>query len=163
MTAIVTNQSQQNIGSIALSVALAGLIGEIIFELYAWLISPILFGASLQPSKLVMALAGKFAGVQLSYGAAFALHFTIGSIGFGIAVYLIRLLMPTKVFLTGLITGLILWFVAQGILAPVIGRTFMMGFGPYTQSSFVGHVGMTMIMAYVMAYLLARIGRDSNS
>jgi hypothetical protein len=135
---------------IAASVILAGLIGEIVFELYAWLISPLLFGPTLQPSNLVIALAEKLAGLQISHLTAFPVHFAIGSVGFGVFVYLIRLLMPARVFLTGLVSGLILWFVAQGMLAPFIGRSFMMDFGTYTQSSFVGHVGMTLLMSYLM-------------
>ena len=135
---------------IAASVILAGLIGEIAFELYAWLISPLLFGPTLQPSNLVIALAEKLAGLQISHLTAFPVHFAIGSVGFGVFVYLIRLLMPARVVLTGIVSGLILWFVAQGMLAPFIGRSFMMDFGTYTQSSFVGHVGMTLLMSYLM-------------
>ena len=138
---------------IAASVILAGLIGEIVFELYAWLISPLLFGPTLQPSNLIIALAEKLAGLQISHLTAFPVHFAIGSVGFGVFVYLIRLLMPARVFLTGLVSGLILWFVAQGILAPLMGRSFMMDFGAYTQSSFFAHVGMTTIMAFVLKRL----------
>lgn len=140
-----------------LPIAQSGLIGEIAFELYAWLISPILFGVILQPSNLVIALTAKFTGVDLSHAVAFPLHFAIGALGFGLFTYMIRLVMPNKVWLTGFVSGFVLWFIAQGILAPVIGRTFMMGFGTYTQSSFVGHVGMTIIMAHVMALVFHRL------
>lgn len=146
---------------ILLSIALSGLIGEIAFELYAWLISPVFFGVTLQPSNLVIALTAKFTGVKLSHAVAFPLHFIIGALGFGLFTYFIRLIMPNKVWLTGIASGFILWVVAQGILAPVIGRTFMMGFGTYTQSSFVGHVGMTLIMAHVMALAFRRLGSGS--
>jgi hypothetical protein len=132
------------------SVILAGLIGEIAFEIYAWLISPSLFGVTLQPSNLVIAMTLKLTGLQISHSVAFPLHFAIGSIGFGLFVYAIRLLMPARVWLTGFIAGFALWFVAQGLLAPFIGRSFMMDFGTYTQSSFVGHVGMTLLMAFAM-------------
>jgi hypothetical protein len=47
------------------------------------------------------------------------------------------------------LSGVILWFIAQGLLAPVVGRSFMMGFGTYTQSSFIGHVGMTVVIALI--------------
>jgi hypothetical protein len=144
-----------------LSIAVSGLIGEIVFELYAWLISPILFDVILQPSNLVIALTAKFTGVELSHAVAFPIHFTIGALGFGLFTYLIRLMMPHKVWLTGFVAGLTLWVVAQGILAPVIGRTFMMGFGTYTQSSFVGHVGMTIIMAHLLAWFLDRTPKAS--
>lgn len=56
----------------------------------------------------------------------------------------------------GGITGIALWFVAQGILAPFIGRSFMMDFGTYTQSSFVSHAGMTLVMGAVFQALEKR-------
>lgn len=139
---------------VALAVAFAGLAGEVLFELYAWLVSPALFGAALQPAKLVMALSARLAGTPLPYETAFALHFLIGSLGFGAFVFLVRQLFPQRPGLTGVVAGVTLWFVAQGILAPVIGRPFMMDFGPYTQSSFIGHVGMTMIIAYLLHFRL---------
>lgn len=139
---------------IILSIALAGLIGEVVFELYAWFVSPILFDVVLQPSNLVIAITSKLTGIQISKTLAFPIHFLIGSLGFGLFVYATRLIMPARVWLTGFISGLILWFVAQGMLAPFIGRSFMMDFGTYTQSSFIGHVGMTLLMAHLLAAFL---------
>lgn len=137
------------------AIATAGLVGEVAFEIYARLISPHLFDVVLQPSNLVIALAAKLAGLQLTHAIAFPVHFLIGSLGFGAFVYGISLLFSAeRVWLPGLVAGVILWFVAQGILAPFIGRSFMMDFGAYTQSSFVGHVGMTLLMARVLAVVL---------
>lgn len=126
---------------------IAGLVGELAFELYAWLASPLLFGLSLQPAKLVMAVGALYGGVALPYAVAFAIHFSIGVLGFGGFVWLTRRCTGVGPWMLGLGTGVILWFVAQGMLAPMVGRSFMMGFGPYTQSSFIGHVGMTLIVA----------------
>ena len=147
---------------IILSIILAGLIGEIVFELYAWFVSPILFGVVLQPSNLVIAITSKLTGVQISKTVAFPVHFLIGSLGFGLFVYATRLLMPARVWLTGFISGVILWFVAQGMLAPFIGRSFMMDFGTYTQSSFIGHVGMTVLMAHLLAAFLSYFAGKSG-
>lgn len=146
---------------IILSIILAGLIGEIAFEIYAWLVSPILFDVILQPSNLVIAMTSKLTGLQMSKALAFPVHFLIGSLGFGLFVYATGLIFPARVWLTGFVSGLALWFVAQGILAPFIGRSFMMDFGTYTQSSFVGHVGMTLLMAHLIAAFLSYF--DSSS
>lgn len=147
---------------VIMSITLAGLIGEIAFELYAWLVSPVLFGVILQPSNLVIAITSKLTGLQMSKALAFPVHFLIGSLGFGLFVYATRLLMPARVWLTGFVSGLVLWFVAQGILAPFIGRSFMMDFGTYTQSSFVGHVGMTLLMAHLLAAFLSYFERKHS-
>ena len=141
--------------SLILKIVLAGLIGEILFEAYAWLISPALFGFALQPSNLVIALAAKLTAIELSHTTAFGIHFLIGSVGFGFFVFFTRKLLGLGPWLTGVVAGVALWFVAQGMLAPFIGRSFMMDFGPYTQSSFIGHVGMTLIIACLLELLLA--------
>ena len=142
------------------TIALAGLLGEIAFELYAWLLSPLLFDVVLQPANLVIALTAKLTGIQLTYPVAFPLHFLVGSLGFGAFVYVIMLLFsPGRVWLAGFFAGVVLWFVAQGMLAPFVGRSFMMDFGGYTQSSFIGHLGMTLVIARVIAALRGSIGR----
>ncbi|MGO4907407.1 hypothetical protein ACEN2J_03650 [Pseudorhodobacter sp. W20_MBD10_FR17] len=141
--------------SVVLPVILAGLIGEIAFEIYAWLISPLLFGVILQPSNLVIAITAKLTGGQISHVLAFPIHFAIGSLGFGLFVYVMRLALPARTWLAGFVAGFVLWFIAQGMLAPFIGRSFMMDFGTYTQSSFIGHVGMTVLMSYLMERFLS--------
>ena len=130
---------------------LGGALAEICFELYAWLLSPVLFGLELQPSRLVMALANKFAGLELSYAAAFVIHALIGTVIFGFFILILTKIIRLNIFLTGSIGGVALWFFSQGVLAPAIGREFMMGFGAYTQSSFVAHVGMAIIIAYIVS------------
>tara|TARA_R110002033_G_scaffold21568_3_gene53353 strand:- start:910 stop:1416 length:507 start_codon:yes stop_codon:yes gene_type:complete len=140
---------------------LAGLAGEVSFEIYAWLISPILFDVALAPANLVIALTKIATGLTLPYRAAFVLHFAVGVVGFSAFVLLAHLMTRTKLILSGAIAGVLLWFVAQGLLAPVVGRTFMMGFGAYTQSSFVGHVGMAMIIGYVLLQFESRQARSA--
>ena len=136
------------------AILFAGLIGQIAFEVYAWLLSPLLFGPALEPANLVIGISQMFLGVTLSYWAAFALHFAIGVFVFGGAVWALKTATRVGWYTSGVVVGLALWFVAQGILAPLMGRDFMMGFGAYTQSSFVSHVGMTVVMAAVFKSLI---------
>ncbi|MEP2472831.1 MAG: hypothetical protein ABJH45_14900 [Paracoccaceae bacterium] len=137
---------------------IAGLVGQLAFEAYAWLISPLIFGPSLEPANLVIGLTRTITGATLSYWTAFAIHFVIGSVGFAVFVYLVHLLTKTGLIVSGIIAGVALWFIAQGILAPAMGRDFMMGFGTYTQSSAVAHIGMAALMGAVMA----RLGTQSS-
>ncbi|THH35848.1 hypothetical protein E4Z66_12275 [Aliishimia ponticola] len=138
------------------SIVLAGLAGELAFEAYAWLLSPVLFGVTLEPARLVTALTQMGTGIALPYGAAFALHFAIGALVFPAIVWMTHARTGLKLPLAGAVAGLGLWFVAQGLLAPVVGRSFMMGFGAYTQSSFIGHVGMAALMGGLMVWFMAR-------
>lgn len=142
--------------TVLMSILIAGLVGETLFEAYAWLISPQFFDFALQPTKLVMAITAKVFGIQLNYSTAFVLHFLVGSLGFGAFVFLVRLVTGLRGWMSGLLASVALWFVAQGILAPFVGRSFMMDFGAYTQSSFIGHVGMALVMAYLLELFLTR-------
>ena len=132
---------------------LAGLVGELSFEAYAWLVSPLIFGLQLEPANLIIGLGKTFLGVNLPYWAGFAVHFLIGSIGFAAVVWLTHVLTKTRLAVSGAIAGAALWFVAQGLLAPLMGRSFMMGFGVYTQSSLLAHVGMSLMIALTLAQL----------
>lgn len=140
----------KNIKKTSLDILLAGMVGELAFEIYAWVVSPVLFGLSLSPLKLVTAIVKKLSGFELAPIVAFLIHASIGVFVFSAAVFLFHTLTKIHLWFSGIITGLGLWFVAQGVLAPFIGRSFMMDFGPYTQSSFVGHVGMCLIIAAVL-------------
>jgi len=140
---------------------IAGVIGQLAFEAYAWLISPLLFGLTLEPSNLVMALSKIYFGLDVSYGAAFAVHFFIGAAGFSALVWLTHMVTKKTYLVSGALAGFVLWFVAQGILAPAVGRSFMMNFGPYTQSSAIAHVGMAIVMGYVMAQFAGRMYRET--
>lgn len=132
---------------------LAGLAGELLFEAYAWLLSPLLFGVALAPANLVVALTQIATGLTLPYWLGFGLHFAIGALGFTATVLLVHWLSRSSLILSGALAGVGLWFVAQGLLAPAVGRSFMMGFGAYTQSSFVGHVAMAMAIGWVLQKL----------
>ena len=143
----------KKITSTATHLALAGLAGELSFEAYAWLISPSLFGVQLEPANLVIGLTRMASGVQVPYAAAFAVHVLIGVFGFAATVWAVKRHSGVGHAAAGLGAGVLLWFVAQGILAPAMGRSFMMGFGAYTQSSFVGHVGMALVIGLVWQWL----------
>ncbi|MEO9685356.1 MAG: hypothetical protein ABJR46_01020 [Tateyamaria sp.] len=135
------------------TIAIAGLVGELLFEAYAWLVSPLVFGVTLEPANLVTALFKMYLGVQLPYPVAFVIHVGIGIVGFGLAVWCLHRLTKLPLVAAGVVSGFVLWFVAQGFLAQLVGRDFMMGFGAYTQSSFFAHVGMAAVMGLIMALL----------
>tara|TARA_R110002072_G_scaffold150953_3_gene299798 strand:- start:8123 stop:8605 length:483 start_codon:yes stop_codon:yes gene_type:complete len=133
---------------------LSGLIAQGAFEFYAWVVSPVVFGVTLEPAKLIMGLHAKYLGVDLPYAAAFAMHIGTGVVGISGVTLLLYRLFGSRAVLSGVAGGLLLWFVAQGVLAPAMGRAFMMGFGAYTQSSFVAHVGFSLIVTLFVSWRL---------
>lgn len=134
----------------------SGLIAQAAFEIYAWFISPVLFGPTLQPAKLIMGLNAKYLGIDLPYAVAFVMHIATGVFAISAVTLLVYQLLKSRAILSGVAGGVLLWFVAQGILAPAMGRPFMMGFGPYTQSSFVAHVGFSLIVTLFVSWRMGR-------
>lgn len=142
---------------------ISGAVGEGAFEAYAFLLSPLLFGVTLEPANLVTALAAR-AGVTLSYGQAFALHVAAGALVFPATALAFRAVSGLRNPLTwGFLWGVVLWALAQGGLAPLVGRAPFMGFGAYTQSSFIAHTGFMLVFALVYTALRPRAGGPAQS
>jgi len=80
---------------------IAGLAGELAFEAYAWLLSPLVFGVALQPANLVIALTKIFTGIALPYWLAFVLHFCIGAFAFAAFVLIVHKLTRTRLLVSG--------------------------------------------------------------
>jgi membrane protein implicated in regulation of membrane protease activity len=59
--------------------------------------------------------------------------------------------------LAGALYGIVLWFIAQGFLAPLVGRPFMLGFVSYTWVSLVAHLIYALTIAYVIDRLQRRL------
>jgi len=132
------------------SLLIAGLAGEIAFEIYAFGVSPWVFGLALEPANLVNGLLARHLGVDLPYSAAFALHVLVGAVLFPLLYLALRRFGPLRSpVANGLLLGLALWLVAQGLLAPLVGRPPFMGFGAYTWSSLVAHPLLTVVVAIV--------------
>ncbi len=130
---------------------IAGVTAEIVFESFGLLLAPVLFGFQMEPANLVIGLIKTFTGVQVSYTTAYVLHLCVGAIVFPTGYVLLRRTMLARLpwVAAGLIWGVILWFIAQGILAPMMGRAFMMDWVPYTWASLIAHPTMTVVIAFV--------------
>ncbi|MEO1199909.1 MAG: DUF6789 family protein [Pseudomonadota bacterium] len=134
-----------------IAILIAGAIAETVFEIIAWLVTPALFGFALQPAFLIDALSTIYLGLPLGYPTAFGLHVLAGIVLFPLGYRLMISILPIKpAWITGTIWGVILWFLAQGILAPLAGRLFMMDWSAFTWASLIGHViyGLALGVAY---------------
>jgi hypothetical protein len=142
-----TNPRDINARTVVL-ILLAGVIGEIVLELVAWVIAPVILGRPMQPALLVAGLARSHFGLGLSMPAAFMLHLVAGVAVFPIGYLLFRAAAGLRFPVTaGIVWGVVLWLIAQAILAPLAGRPFMLGFGPYTWAALVAHVVYTLTVA----------------
>lgn len=139
---------------------LGGLAGEIAFEAFAFGLGPLLTGRVMEPAYLVIALA-RLLGAEIGYVGGWIGHLVAGLVLFplGYLAYL-RLTPPQTWAMAGLIWGFVLWAVAQGMLAPLVGRGFMMGFVSYTWASLLAHMLYGLVVARAMSWAMPGLSRS---
>lgn len=131
-----------------LSVLAAGLVGEAVLEIISWGLAPPLLGRPMRPALLVADLARSLFGASLPMPAAFAIHLASGLVIFPLGYVLFHAAArAASAAVAGLLWGVILWFVVQGILAPLAGRPFMLGFVSYTWAALVAHTAYALAIA----------------
>ncbi|MFW6028146.1 MAG: DUF6789 family protein [bacterium] len=144
-------------------IVLAGVVGELVLEFIAWGIAPVLLGQPMQPAMLVAGLASSLFGFELSMPVAFILHLVAGIVVFPVGYLVFRAAAGFRSPVTaGLVWGVVLWLVAQAILAPLAGRPFMLGFIPYTWAALVAHVIYTLTVALSYEQLSRRAGSGAS-
>lgn len=154
--AAVARKRSDGIRRSAAALLAAGVAGQGAFEVVGLLIAPALLGAPLKPAALVAALSGSLAGVEISMTWAWSLHLFAGTVVFPLGYVIIRRISSDGSWMSvGVVWGVLLWLVAQAILAPLAGRPFMLGFTPYTWGSLAAHV----IYALTVALTFERMSR----
>ncbi|PQO23924.1 hypothetical protein C2I36_05645 [Rhodobacteraceae bacterium WD3A24] len=138
----------------------AGLAGEAVFEILALIVAPAVLGTPMMPAMLVAGLGGSIFGATVPMPLAWALHLLAGAVVFPLGyLALCRAMGARSWVLPGLVWALILWVIAQGLLAPMVGRPFMLGFIPYTWASLAVHAAYSLTVAAVFYRLATGAGR----
>lgn len=126
----------------------AGGVAEILLEFFAWWGVPALLGIPMRPDKLVAALALNVFGAKISTVLAVSIHLALGFLIFPVVFAVARAVIGFRTTLVpAIVFGVILWAVAQMVLAPLAGRPFMLGLIPYTWVSLVLHSVYTVVFA----------------
>jgi hypothetical protein len=159
LTRVNTNRGAH--ASIALpagSAITAGIIGEAVFEVVGLLIMPALLGMPLKPALLVASLFGSVAETDLPMPIAWAIHLFAGVVVFPLGYLIFRRITNLRPWaLAGALWGVLLWLLAQAILAPLAGRPFMLGLIPYTWAALIAHILYTPTVAFVLERVSARL------
>ena len=145
---------RQNTAGHWLTILAAGGVAEMVLEFLAWWIAPGLVGKPMRPDILVSNLASEIAGTDISVLAAVSIHLLLGLIIFPLVyVGAQRVLKFRGIWFSAILYGVVLWAIAQMLLAPLAGRPFMLGLIPYTWFSLFAHV----VYAVVFAVALDRL------
>ena len=139
----------------------AGAVGEIVLEIFAWWILPLVLGRPMRPDILVSDLARSLFEIDLLRTVAVSIHLALGFIIFPILFVIGRSVLGARsTAIPSIVFGVILWLIAQTTLAPLAGRPFMLGLIPYTWASLIAHVLYTVAVAYSYDKLVSMTGKS---
>lgn len=139
------------------AVLLAGIAGAVVFEFIALVIAPALLGNPLIPARLVVNLGGALTGLEWSMLAGWIGHLFAGIVLFSLGyVAFLRLTGLGPWLITGAILGVVVWFLAQGVFAPITGAPFMGNFTPFTFFSLVVHLVYALAVALALHLIVTR-------
>ena len=148
------HQADLSIGTIIVTVLLAGLAAEVVWEIWARLLTPLWVGGPLEPAALVQdvfKLKSRFTGEVI--------HFLVGLIGYPIGYLVIarplaRAIVPWMPWwLVALGYGTGLWVFALYIMAHLVaGHPPFLGFIPLTWASLGGHLAFAVALAAVVRH-----------
>ena len=132
-----------------------GIAADLTWEFWARVITPIFVGGPLQPASLILDL---FQLPPSYYPQAEMLHLTTGAVLYPLLMWTIRSYVFAGTRLQdGLIIGLVTWFLALGVFAPLAGQPFMLGFITLTWFSGIGHV----LYGLMLSFVFRAIARDA--
>jgi hypothetical protein len=147
-------------GRLLVTILMAGLAADLLWEVWARGVTPLLVGGPLEPAALVQSVFG-----LSSRFAAEVIHFVVGVVFYPIGYLFIarplqRLILPSlPLFLTGVGFGIGLWVFALYVMAHLVaGLPAFLGFIPLAWASLGGHILFGLVVAYVVAWREARAG-----
>lgn len=139
----------------------AGIVGEVVFEVLALIVAPIVLGTAMKPALLVGLLAGELVGAPVSAASGWIGHLFAGAVLFPVGYVLFSRFFRLRPWpLAAVLYAILLWFIAQGVLAPMAGRPFMLGFVTYTWASLVVHAIYMLAVAGTLHHLLGSPAED---
>ena len=134
------------------TILMAGAAADILWEIWARFVTPLLVGGPLQPAALVQSVFG-FRNLFL----AEVIHAVVGVVFYPIGYLFIarplqRAILPNlPLVLTGLGFGVGLWVFALYVMAHLFGgQPPFLGFVPLTWASLGGHMIFGLTVAYVV-------------
>ena len=135
----------------------AGIAGTVVFEIIALGLAPLILGQPILPAMLVGALIAALTGAAPPAAVGWAGHLLAGLVVFPLGYVLLRRVTGITGWMTaGALWAVVLWLMAQAVLAPLAGGPVMSGFTVFALVSLVVHLIYALTVAVVWAMLPAR-------
>jgi hypothetical protein len=135
---------------------LAGIVGELVFELLAHTVGP-LVNHVMRPGNLVTKLARNLLDLEIALPLGDAIHVATAVLLYPLGYVVFRRLLPLQsTFTGGLLWGVVLWLFAQGLITPLAGRPFMANFSYFLWVSLAVHALYAIAVAYAYDFLMKR-------
>ena len=117
-----------------------GLLGLVVWEVFARVITPLVLGGPLEPAGLIISLFRNLIDINPGRPAAEVIHYLTGIFFYPIGYYILSRIASFGAVVDGLAWGVITWVLALGVFASLAGFPFMLNFIPLTWMSLLGHV-----------------------
>ncbi len=140
-----------------LNLAIGGLSGLALWEIWANVPTTLLVGGPLEPPELIRGLFNNLFKVDVPLVWARALHYATGVIGYPLGYFFLTRYIRSFGFpLDGWIWGVVTYFIALGFFAPLAGVTFLLLYdldgAKLSFMSLVGHALYGWLAAYVFEH-----------
>ena len=136
-----------------------GLIGLVVWEVFARVLTPLVLGGPLEPAGLIISLFRSLVDVNPGRPAAEVIHYLTGIFFYPIGFYVLTRIASFGAVVDGIAWGVITWVLALGVFAGLAGLPFMLNFIPLTWMSLLGHVLYALVAAVAFYALRAKLAR----
>jgi hypothetical protein len=134
--------------------AIGGLAGLLVWEVFANPVTSWIVGGPLQPPALVISLFQNLFAVKLSWAVAAGLHYATGILFYPLGYFFVtRVLASFGTWIDVILWGIATWVIALGFFATLAGLPFMLGFILLSWMSLVGHVIYAVVAGLVFEHL----------
>lgn len=123
---------------------LGGFVGTVAITMMMYLVAPMMLGQPMDVAKMLGSMLGD------NWWAGMVLHFTNGTLIFPlIYAFLLYGVLPGGPALKGITWGVVLWFLAQVVVMPIMGAGFFSGSVMAAMASLMGHVVYGWLLGWI--------------
>lgn len=123
---------------------LGGFVGTVAITMMMYLVAPMMLGHPMDIAKMLGSILGD------NWWAGMVMHFANGTIIFPlIYAFLLYGVLPGSPAVRGITWGVVLWFLAQVVVMPMMGAGFFSGSVMAAMGSMIGHVAYGWFLGWI--------------
>jgi hypothetical protein len=123
---------------------LGGVVGTVAITMMMYLVAPMMLGHPMDIAKMLGSMLGD------KWWAGMVMHVANGTVIFPlIYAFLLYGVLPGSPAVKGITWGVVLWFLAQVVVMPMMGAGFFSGSVMAAMGSMIGHVAYGWLLGWI--------------